>query len=468
MGNVNHDDEVPVVEPNQHNDVPVDETVLVSVYEVAESSTTAIPREDGDRLLPGFMRRDIDSLFSRMVNFSRRLCGCETAYTLVEKKSKEKNKFYGKLILDLGNEVRASVDQGTAAMERLVEKLGNVKEKAECKKLKKELKEAKLSNTFLRMQNEQVERDLYWTRVRAHEFYQEMIRKGFVFEERPNEAIDVLIEDVKSSSPKEIMPPKSAPMTQAVMRRMIKESVDVVIAVERERQANVRNDASGSATYEALGTNLDMSTAYHPQTDGWSERTIQTLEDMLRACVIDFGSSWDRHLPLVKFSYNNSYHTSIKAAPYKALYKRKCRSPVCWSEVEDSQLTVTRVDRDTFDKICPIKNNLLTARSLQKSYADKRLKPLKFEVGDMVLLKVSPWKGALPEELKGIYSTFHVSNLKKCLAEGEVVVPLEEIQLDDKLHIIEEPVEVGDKEVKRLTQSRVPIIKVRWNSQRGP
>ncbi|GKF99146.1 hypothetical protein Tco_0297929, partial [Tanacetum coccineum] len=125
------------------------------------------------------------------------------AYALVEKKSEAKDNFYGKLILDLGNDVRSSVDQGTATMERLVEKLGNVKEKAECKKLKKELEEAKLSNTFLRMHNERVERDIYWTRVRAHEFYQEMIRKGFVFEERPNEAIDVPIKDVKSSSLKE-------------------------------------------------------------------------------------------------------------------------------------------------------------------------------------------------------------------------------------------------------------------------
>ncbi|GJW11082.1 putative reverse transcriptase domain-containing protein [Tanacetum coccineum] len=212
---------------------------------------------------------------------------------------------------------------------------------------------------------------------------------------------------------------------------------------------------------KALGTNLDMSTAYRPQTDGQSERIIQTLEDMLRACVIDFGNSWDRHLPLVKFSYNNSYHASIKVAPYEALYGRKCRS--------------------------------------LKSYADRRLKLLEFEVGDMVLLKVSPWKGAmrfrmhkklslryirpfkivarvgpvaytleLPEELKGIHSTFHVSNLKKCLAEGDVVVPMEEIQLDDKLHMIEEPVEIVDKEVKRLKQSRIPIVKVRWNSQRGP
>ncbi|GKB76340.1 reverse transcriptase domain-containing protein [Tanacetum coccineum] len=197
---------------------------------------------------------------------------------------------------------------------------------------------------------------------------------------------------------------------------------------------------------EALGTNLDMSTAYHPQTDGQSERTIQTLEDMLRACVIDFGSSWDRHLPLVEFSYNNSYHASIKAAPYEALYGRKCRSPVCWSEVGDSQLTGPELIRDTTEKIVQIKNRLLAARSRQKSYADRRAKPLEFEVGDMVLLKVSPRKGTLPKELKGIHSTFHVSNLKRCLAEGDIVVPIDEIQLDDKLHMIEEPVEVVDRE----------------------
>ncbi|GJX43466.1 putative reverse transcriptase domain-containing protein [Tanacetum coccineum] len=191
--------------------------------------------------------------------------------------------------------------------------------------------------------------------------------------------------------------------------------------------------------------------------------------------------------------------SGIKAAPYEALYKRKCRSPVCWSEVRDSQLTGPELNRDTTEKIVQIKNRLLTARSRQKSYADKRAKPLKFEVGDMVLLKVSPWKGdlrfgkhkklspryigpfkilarvgpvaytlELPKELKGIHNTFHVSNLKKCLAEGDVVVLMDEIQLDDKLHMIEEPVEVVDREVKRIKQSRIPIVKVRWNSQRGP
>ncbi|GJW46699.1 hypothetical protein Tco_0078345 [Tanacetum coccineum] len=216
-------------EPDNKIDNPIkheDETVPISVYEVGESFTAVIPREDGDRLLPGFLRRDTDSFFGRVVNFSRRLFGRETAHALVEKKGEAKDR--------------------TATMEKLVEKLENVEEKAECKKLKKELEEARLSNTFLRMQNERVERDLYWTRVRAHEFYQEMIRRGFVFEERPNEAIDVPIEDEKIPLSEPIMPPKSAPMTQAAIRRMIKESVDAAIAAERARQANVRNDASGS------------------------------------------------------------------------------------------------------------------------------------------------------------------------------------------------------------------------------
>ncbi|GJV03247.1 hypothetical protein Tco_1336816 [Tanacetum coccineum] len=178
---------------------PKDETVPVSVYEVGESSTAAFYRKDGDDLLPGLMRRDIDSLFGRVISLSRRMCGCETAHALVEKKGKAKDKLYGKLILDLGNEVRSSVEQGTTAMEKLVEKLGNVEEKAECKRLKKELEDAKLSNTLLHMQNERVERDLYWARTRAYEFYQEMIRHGVVLDERPCEAIDVSVKDDESS-----------------------------------------------------------------------------------------------------------------------------------------------------------------------------------------------------------------------------------------------------------------------------
>ncbi|GJR54729.1 hypothetical protein Tco_1405250 [Tanacetum coccineum] len=246
-----HVDDVPVVEPNQHDDVPIflepvlvdkdedpeeeefeeeeepleeeeddmkvdieedeNEPELTYPYEEVDPLNPLPPasesepedvNEDSDDLLLGLIRRDINSLFGRMDSLSRRLCGRETVHALVEKKGKAKDEYYGKLILDLGNEVHSSVKQGTAAMEKLVEKLGNAEDKVECKKLKKELEEVRFSNTFLRMQNERVERDLYCTRVRAHEFYQEMIRIGFVFEERPNEAIDVPIEDEKSPSSK--------------------------------------------------------------------------------------------------------------------------------------------------------------------------------------------------------------------------------------------------------------------------
>ncbi|GJV60207.1 putative reverse transcriptase domain-containing protein [Tanacetum coccineum] len=197
--------------------------------------------------------------------------------------------------------------------------------------------------------------------------------------------------------------------------------------------------------------------------DGQSESTIQTLEDMLHANVIDFGSSRDRHLPLVEFSYNNSYHVSIKAAPYEALYGRKCRSPVCWSEVRDSQLTSPELIREMTEKIVsPWKGDVRFG---------KRGKLSPCYIGPFrILARVGPvaYTLELPEELKGIHSTFHVSNLKKCLAEGDIVVSMDEIQLDDKFYMIEEPVEVVDREVKRLKQSRIPIVKVHWNTQRGP
>ncbi|GJX47055.1 putative reverse transcriptase domain, ribonuclease H-like domain, aspartic peptidase domain protein [Tanacetum coccineum] len=139
-----------------------------------------------------------------------------------------------------------------------------------------------------------------------------------------------------------------------------------------------------------LGTQLDMSTAYHPETDGQSERTIQTLEDMLRACVIDFGKGWERHLPLVEFSYNNSYHASIKAAPFEALYGRKCRSPIFWAKVRDVQLTGPKIIHETTKKIVQIRQRLQPVRDRQRSYANVRRKPLEFQVEDRIMLKVSP------------------------------------------------------------------------------
>ncbi|GJW44956.1 putative reverse transcriptase domain-containing protein [Tanacetum coccineum] len=210
---------------------------------------------------------------------------------------------------------------------------------------------------------------------------------------------------------------------------------------------------------KALGTSLDMSTAYHPQTDGQSERTIQTLEDMLRACVIDFGNGWVKHLPLVEFSYNNSYHASIKAAPFEALYGRKCRSPVCWAEVGEVQLTGLEIVQETTEKIIQVKQRMQAAHDRQKSYADLKRKPMEFEVGDKVMLKVSPWKGVvrfgkrgklnprfvrpfkvikrvgdvaykleLPEELSRVHNTFIIHfrvQLKECHCRRPLSVPLD-------------------------------------------
>ncbi|GJR20845.1 putative reverse transcriptase domain-containing protein [Tanacetum coccineum] len=221
---------------------------------------------------------------------------------------------------------------------------------------------------------------------------------------------------------------------------------------------------------KALGTSLDMSTAYHPQTDGQSERTIQTLKEMLRACVIDFGNGWVKHLPLVEFSYNNSYHASIKAVPFEVLYGRKCRSPVCWAEVGQVQLTGPEIVLETTKKIIQIKQRIQAARDRQKSYADLKRKSMEFQVGDKVLKKVRSvaYKLELPRELSRVHNTFHVSNLKKCYSDDPLAIPLEGLHVDDKLYFVEEPVEIMDRKVKQLRRSRVPIIKVQWNSRRGP
>ncbi|KAJ9541866.1 hypothetical protein OSB04_028372 [Centaurea solstitialis] len=247
-----------------------------------------------------------------------------------------------------------------------------------------------------------------------------------------------------------------------------------------------------------MGTRVNLSTAYHPQTDGQSERTIQTLEDMLRACVVDFGGSWEDHLPLIEFAYNNSYHSSIEAAPYEILYGRKCRTPLCWNEVGEEQLAGPEVVQITSDKINQVRERLKTARDRQKSYADKRRKDIEFQVGDQVMLKVSPWKGVirfgkkgklspryigpfriterigavaykleLPDKLGGVHNTFHVSNLRKCLADPETAIPLLDIEVDQKLSFVEEPVAVTECKIRRLRNKEIKLVKVQWKFHKG-
>ncbi|KAC9683464.1 hypothetical protein E3N88_45398 [Mikania micrantha] len=217
--------------------------------------------------------------------------------------------------------------------------------------------------------------------------------------------------------------------------------------------------------HDAMGSKLLISTAYHPQTDGQSERTIQTLEDMLRACAVDNEGNWNKHLPLAEFSYNNSYHSSIDMAPFEMLYGRKCRTPICWGEVGQKELRNLEVVRATTERLEQIKSRMKAAQDRQKSYADKRRRPIEFQVGDMVLLKVSPWKGLirfrkrgklrpryigpfkilarvgevayrleLPDELSKIHPTFHVSYLRKCLTDETSHIPYDEIEIDNKLN----------------------------------
>ncbi|GJY23807.1 putative reverse transcriptase domain-containing protein [Tanacetum coccineum] len=267
------------------------------------------------------------------------------------------------------------------------------------------------------------------------------------------------------------IPTRETDSMETLTRLYIKEIVSrhgVPISIISDRDSHFTS-RFWQSLQSALGTQLDMSTAYHPETDGQSERTIQTLKDMLRACVIDFGNGWEKHLPLVEFSYNNSYHASIKAAPFEALYGRKCRSPVCWDEVRDVQLTGPEIIHETTEKIVQIRQCLQAARDRQRSYANIRRKPLEFQVRDRVMLKVSPRKGVirfgkrgklnphyigpfkileridpmaykleLPEELRNVHSTFHVSNLKKFLSNESLVIPMKELRLDDKLNFLEE------------------------------
>ncbi|GJY09960.1 putative reverse transcriptase domain-containing protein [Tanacetum coccineum] len=230
------------------------------------------------------------------------------------------------------------------------------------------------------------------------------------------------------------IPTRETDSMETLTRLYIKEIVSwhgVPISIISDRDSHFTS-RFWQSLQNALGTQLDMSMTYHPETDGQSERTIQTLEDMLQACVIDFGKGWERHLPL--------------------------------AEVGDVQLTGLEIIHETTKKIVQIRQHLQAARNRQRSYANVRRKPLEFQVGDRVMLKVvGPvvYKLELPEELSNVQSTFHVSNIKKCLSDESLVIPMKELQLDDKLNFMEEPIEIMDREVKQLKQSRIPIVKVR-------
>nr|GFA09483.1 putative reverse transcriptase domain-containing protein [Tanacetum cinerariifolium] len=271
------------------------------------------------------------------------------------------------------------------------------------------------------------------------------------------------------------IPTRETYSMETLTRLYIKEIVSrhgVPISIISDRDSHFTS-RFWQSLQSALGTQLDMSTVYHLETDGQSERTIQILKDMLRACVIDFGKGWEKHLPLIEFSYNNSHHASIKEAPFEALYGQKCRSPVCWAEVGDVQLTRQEIIHETTEKIVQIRQRLKVARAPQKGVIrfgkrgnlnPRYIEPFKIlkRIGSVA------YKLELPEELSNVHNTFHVSNLNKCLSDESLVIPIKELQLDDKPNFVEEPVEIIDREIKQLRQTRIPISKVRWISRRGP
>ena len=244
---------------------------------------------------------------------------------------------------------------------------------------------------------------------------------------------------------------------------------------------------------KAMVAQLTMSTAFHPQTNGHSERTIQILEDMLRACVLDLMASWEEHLPLVEFAYNNSYQASIQMAPYEALYGRLCRFPICWTEVGESSITDLDLIRDTYEKVNLIRKRLLTAQSRQKSYADRRRRPLEFEVGDHVFLKVILKRGvvifgkrgklapryirpfevlervgtvaywlALPLSLSGVHEVFQVSMLRKYTPDPAHIVDWGEIIVDTDGTFEEGLVRILDSRDQVLRRKTMQLIKVLW------
>ncbi|GKA73581.1 putative nucleotidyltransferase, ribonuclease H [Tanacetum coccineum] len=241
---------------------------------------------------------------------------------------------------------------------------------------------------------------------------------------------------------------------------------------------------------KAWGTRLKFSTTFHPQTDGQSERTIQTLEDMLRACALEWTGSWDEYLCLVEFAYNNSWHASIKAAPFELLYGRKCRAPICWDEVGERLIEGPELIEITNEKVAVAKEKLKEARSRQKSYADKHRRDLEFQVGDRVFLKVSPFRGvkrfgikgklsprfigpfeilerigevsyrlALPPQLSHVHDVFHVSLLRGYHYHPLHVAsyPFDQIQPD--MSLSKEPESIHGSAERGHVNKVIPFVK---------
>jgi len=249
---------------------------------------------------------------------------------------------------------------------------------------------------------------------------------------------------------------------------------------------------------EALGSKLRLSSAYHPQTDSQSERTIQSLEDFLRVCVLEQGETWDSHLPLIKFTYNNSYDSSIGMAPFEVLYGWRCRTLLCWFESGENVVLGPEIVQQTTKKVKMIQEKMKASQSRQKSYHDKRRKDLEFQEGDHVFLRVTSVTGVgralkskkltprfigpyqiserdgtvayrvgLPPHLSNLHDLFHVSQLRKYVPDPSHVIQRDDVQVKDN-HMVETlPVRIEGREVKHLRGKEIPLVKVVWEGATG-
>jgi hypothetical protein len=244
----------------------------------------------------------------------------------------------------------------------------------------------------------------------------------------------------------------------------------------------------------SLRTKLIRSSTYRPQTDGQIERVNQILEDMLRACIIHYGTNWDKCLTLAEFSYNNSYQSSIQMAPFEALYGRRCRTPLSWSKTGERQIFGLDLVTKAESKVKIIQANLKTAQSRQKSYADQRRKPLQFQIGDHVYLRVSPTKGVqrfgikeklapryvgpfeiteacgpvayrlhLPSQLAAIHDVFHISQLKKCIKMPTEIIEQQAIEIEPDLSYVERPIQILDTKERVTRRKKIKMYKILWD-----
>jgi hypothetical protein len=245
---------------------------------------------------------------------------------------------------------------------------------------------------------------------------------------------------------------------------------------------------------KSLGTTMTRSSAYHPRTDGQTERVNQILEDMLRACVLHYGKNWDKCLSLAEFSYNNSYQSSLKMAPFESLYGRRFRTPLNWSQAGEREIFGPDLVLEAEEKVRVITKNLEAAQARQKSYQDRRRKPLQFDVGDHVYLKVLPTKGVqrfgikgklapryigpyeiketcgpiayklkLPPHMSAVHDVFHVSQLRKCVRLPTEVLPEPKLEIESDLSYQEQPVKVLDQKERSTRARSMRMYMVQWS-----